>query len=101
MSTNLSMKERTSKVSNINETIINVPDIVLTDIYSRIVKITKEKIKKDADRVEKVKYIEKNLRYIDDTNIIKIEETLNNANNDHIDETDEERMKRIVLKLIK
>ena len=100
MNTNLSMRERTVKVSNINENIINVPDDILTNIYSNIVKITKEKIKKDVDRVEKVKYIENNLRYINDTNIIEIEEIMNDANNDQIEETDEEKKKRIVLEII-
>ena len=99
MNSELSVRDRKSKLKYINETVGELPDRELNDVYIKfttILNTDKKKIK--SDRITQVNYIENNMKYLDDSNMTILEQTVDKCVK--ADETKEQKLKRITLKFI-
>ena len=89
---------RKNKVKNIIDNIMNVHDDGILDIYNIVTGSIKTKHKICNQRVDQIKFIEDNMRYFDDNIITEIDNKINAIVLN--EETDDQAMKRISLKII-
>lgn len=98
MPTMITIKDRTKKITNIKENLVNIPDDILTDVYKIINDaINKKKKEKDpVNRFEKVQYIKLNLEYVDNEGVAEIEDVMTHKEHE---ETESEKMLRVILEI--
>jgi len=90
---------RKTKIKYIKDNIVDVDDDDVTTLYEKAISVAPRKLKNEnQERIEKVKYIENNLRYIDDLNLDYLKDRIEKSL--IYEETDEDRKKRIVLEII-
>ena len=92
----LSGKERREKHKYIDDNIDDIPDKEIGEIYNKFTDVLKlEKTKKVIDRVEQMKYIDDNFRFIDDNKLLIIEKIIANC----FIESDDKKMRRVALEI--
>lgn len=95
----LSKKERINKIKFIINDLINIPDVILNEMYDKINNmINTKKVKKEVlNRLKKVQFIKSNLENLEDDNIILIEKMTNKEDRE---DTEIEKLTKIALELI-
>lgn len=101
MSSVLTIKKRKDRINDINDNLTVIPDNILDDVFkivSNAVNI-KKRTKDGAETIRfyKIQFIENNLRYVTDEDIIEIADLIINT---EYEESQQGKMERVALEIV-